>query len=261
MEDDQDNINAGDDGAASSAVKTDVTPETHYADEKGVPYYNRFREMEEKLKGFEGVDLDLYGRAKELDLDEVEEALQFKALASKDQGKLQQILSILRDEKKAATSPAQKSAAEERIERLERHIQGKEQASWMERYDSSVESSLNDSMKNEAFKDLGGKLTEFERSAVIKLVDDVFQADAAKGRLSKLSHNNIPDIVQGILKKVVDNRKGTLGGMVKRDQSPEPINGSGATGREKPKPMTDEQRIESMRNFMKEHESGKVPTV
>lgn len=249
-------------GAASSAVKNDVTPETHFKDEQGVPYYNRFREVSEKMEKFKDIDLDLYNRAKEYDFDEIEEALQFKNEIYSDQEKLSKVLSILKGEKREAAQKGQASPEVnqliQRLEALENHLKSQGQAGWMEKFDSSVEGSLAESLKSDAFKDLGGNLTEFERKAVFKLVDDVYQADAAK-RPSKLSLKDVPSVIQGVLKMVLDNRKGVLGGMVKKDSSPDAIKGDGSTGQRKPKPMSEEERIESMKNYMKDVETGRVP--
>lgn len=251
-------------GAPSSGVKNDVTPETHFKDEKGVPYYNRYREMEEKYKG---VDLDLYGRAKEFDFDEAEEALEFKNLVYSDQKKLEKVLAVLKGEAEDAIDPTKSKANQSpeakallaRIEKLEGVIQGFQQAehsknqnSWMEKYDSGVETSIAESLKLEAFKELGGKLSDFDKRVVSKLVDDVFAADASKGKQSKLSHNDIPKVVQDVLSMVLENRKGTLSGMLRKDGGPDPIKGDGASGQPKQKPMGDKERIESGAKFIQE---------
>lgn len=260
-------------GAPSSGVKNDVTPQTHYADEQGVPYYNRYRELQEKLKGYEGVDLDLYNRAKDLDLDELEEAHQFRTTVFSNPEKAAKVLAILKDEADSAVDPT-KSAAQQtpevkallqRIEKMEQQFQQqaeteqkRTQAGWMKDYDSSVESSIGQHLKDEAFKDLGGNLSEFEKKAIIKLVDDTFQADASLGKRSKLSLKDVPNIVQGVLQSVLNHRRTALGGMIRKNESPDPSKGGGPEGQPKQKPMTEHERIQAMQNYMRDADAGKV---
>jgi len=263
-ENNQDNNAGGNSGSPSSGVTNDVKPETHFADKDGVPYYNRVQELQRKLDGFKDVDLDLYSRAKELDLDEAEEALQFKRELHSDPAKLAKVLEILKGQQQADANAGKEKNPElqaviQELNAIKAHLQGRDQSSWMKEYDSSMENSIAESLKNEAFKDLGGKLSEFEKQAVMKLVDDTFQADAAKGKAAKLSIKDVPNVVQSVLKMVLDNRKGALGGMVRKDTSPEAMKGSGSTGQPKQKPMTDEERIEAMKQFVKDADSGRVP--
>lgn len=274
MSDEQENQNQGsanaEQGSASSAVKNDVSPETHFADEKGVPYYNRYRELESKFKD---VDLDRYGRLKDFDPDDVEEAVKFRDFVYADEKKLNKVLEILKGQAADAIDPTKSQANQspevkallERIEKTEQRLQQYEQketklaqAKWMEEFDSSVSRSIEDALKAEELKDLGGKLSEFEKKAIVKFVDDAFEADS-KNKPQKLSIKSVPQVVQGIMKMVLDHRKGNLGGMLKRDTSPEAIRGNGNTGTPKQKPMTDEERIEAMKNFVKESDAGKIP--
>lgn len=252
-------------GAGSPPVKDGVTPETHFKDDQGVPYYNRFREASEKLEKYKDVDLDLYSRAlekfKDVDLDELEEALQFKNSVYSDQEKLAKVLAILKGEQKAGQEQnPELKAAIQRLEKLEQTFQSQNQSGWMKEYDSSIESSLVETLKTDVFKDLGGKLSEFEKNALTKIVDSTFEADAKKGRFAKLSIKDVPSVVHSVLKMVLDNRKGTLGGMIKKDQSPDPIKGGGQDGRPTQKPMSEEERIEAMINFSKSV-GAKVPVV
>lgn len=262
MSDDQENLNEfGDEGSSSSEVKADVKPEIPNADEKGVPYYNRFRELEAKYKD---VDLDLYNKAKSLDFSEVEEALNFKNEIYSDKDKLAKVLEVLKGQQAQEKSEGKQANPElqaviQELNAIKSQLQAKDQGEWMKQYDSSVEKSLQDCLKSDDFKDLGGKLSNFEKTAIMKMVDDTFQADAAKGRLSKLSLKDVPNVVQGIMKMVSENRKESLGGSVKKDDSPQPMNGSGSSGQPKDKPMSDEERIQSMQNYMRQVEAGKVP--
>jgi hypothetical protein len=255
-------------GASSSDVKNDVTPETHYKDEKGVPYYNRFRESEEKLKGFAEVDLDRYGRLKEFDPDEVQEAMEFKNLAYADQEKLAKVLEILKAEKKEAQaesgnqSPDVKALAD-KIAKLEASLSKRDEAEkkkgqqeWMQKFDSSTDKAIADSLKVEAFKELGGKLSEFEKNSLKMLVDKVYEADA-QGKKS-LGIDHVPKVVEGVLKLVLENRKGTAG-TLKKDESPQPINGTGNTGEKKKAPMDDAERVADGIKFLQESRAGRIP--
>ena len=247
----------GSDGASSQDVKDGVTPETHFKDEKGVPYYNRYREMESKYKD---VDLDLYKRAKDLDLEAAEDALDFKKQIYSDPKKLEKVLALLNEKSqelgdKAKANPELQAVLQE-LNGIKAQLQAKEQSSWMSDYDSKVSNAITELLSGEELKAIG-KLSEFEQKAVEKLVDDIFESDA-KSRASKLSKSDIPSVVQGVLKMVLDNRKGSLGGMLKRDLSPDPLKGSGKTGDSK-KPMTEEERMESMTKYMQEARAGNSP--
>lgn len=266
----EENINqehAGNEGGSSSSdAKLDAGQTqipTH--DEKNVPYFERYKEMERK---FEGVDLDRYGRLKEFDPDEVQEAMEFKNLAYADQEKLGKVLEILKVEKKEAQaeegfkSPEVKALAD-KIAKLEASIakreeaeQKKGQAEWMQKYDSSADKAIAESLKADTFKDLGGKLTEFETKSLKMLVDKVYEADA-QGKKS-LGIDHIPKVVEGVLKLVLDNRKGTAG-TLKKDESPQPINGTGNTGEKKKAPMDDAERVADGVKFLQESRAGRMP--
>lgn len=262
---DQENENANGSGSPSSGVNNDVKPETHFADDKGVPYYNRFRELEEKFGKFKDVDLDLYNRAKELDFDELEESFQLKQQIYSDPDKLAKVLAILKGEiEKPKNEPTKGEGNQElrqvldRLHALEGHFKRQSQSDWMQKFDASFEQSLGDFLKAEDFKELGGKLSEFEKRALSKLVDDTFQADQSKGNLAKLSLKDVPNVLRDVLKMVLDHRRSS-GGKVKNDQSPQPINGAGGSGQHKPKPLNEEERINAMQNYMKEAEAAKIP--
>lgn len=251
----------GGEGSSSSDVNSDVKPETHFADDKGVPYYNRFRESSEKLEKFKDVDLELYGRAKEFDFDEAEDALNFKQKIYSDPQKLVKVLEILKGQQaagaaKGEVNPELKAVIQE-LSAIKQQLAARDQGGWMKEYDSSVNGTLAESLKAEAFKDLGGKLSEFEQKAVLKLVDDVFEADTKKGRLAKLSMNDVPKVVQSVLQMVLDNRKGNV--RFKKDGSPEPLKGNGNPGQPKGKPMTEEERHVSMANYLKEQTAAGIP--
>lgn len=252
----------GDDGSSSSDVNSDVKPETHFADGQGVPYYNRVQELQRKLDGFKDVDLEKFGRLKDYDPDEVEKALEFKNKVYSDPKKLAKVLDAMKDQQsedgKQGVKDPELAAAIQRLERLEAHLQGQGQNAWMEKYDSSVSDSIAQCLKDPNFKELGGNLSEFEKKAVAKFVDDAYQADAAKGRAAKLSLKDVPSVVQGVLKMVADNRKVAAGG-IRRDNSPAPIRGSGSTGAAKKGPMSDEDRVQAGVEFLKESEAGRNP--
>lgn len=255
-----------DNGSDSSSVNKDVTPETHFKDENNVPYFNRFQEAQRKLDGFKGVDLELYNRLKDLDPDEVEEAIKFRNLTHSDEVKLKKILGIVKGEQDAGKNgkedPNQPPAwyvAEKNRERQEAARQSQNQ--WMDKYDADVASALETSLKSEDLKALGGKLSDFEKNAVLKLVDDAFAADAAlarQGKRTKLTLESIPEIMSGVLKSVLQSRQGTLGGMVRKDDSPEPMKGNGNSGQPKPKAMTEKERIDAMDKYMKEQKASQM---
>lgn len=262
MSEENQDFNENENGSSSSDVNNDVKPETHFADEKGVPYYNRYQELSRKLEGYKDVDLDLYNRAKDVDLDEAEEALSFKQQVYSDPQKLAKVMEVLKGQQQAdaqagkTENPELKAVIQE-LNSIKAQIAGQNQSNWMKQYDASLESSIEQGLKNE-FKDLGS-LSEFERKAVMKFVDETFEADANSGR-AKLSVKDVPRVVSGVLKMVQDDRKTRLGGMVKKDQSPESLKGNGSSGQKKPEPMDENQRFDSMKSFLRDVEAGKVPT-
>jgi hypothetical protein len=245
-------------GSSSSDVNNDVKPETHFADEKGVPWYNRAQELQRKLDGFKDVDLDRYGRLKDFDPDEVEETLSQRE-------KLNSELTQLRDElAKAKAASGGKPTPE--VEALRKEIadfkaeqkaekQKEGQSKWMQEFDTSTEKAVGEILKADAFKDLGGKLSEFEKNSLRVLVDKVYEADSMNKKSLGIKH--VPQVVEKVMKMILDNRKANGGFQVRKDQSPQPINGAGNSGERNKAPMTDDERVADSVKFLQEQRAAR----
>lgn len=241
-------------GSSSSDAKPDAGQSqipTH--DEKNVPYFERFKELERKYKD---VDLDRYGRLKDFDPDEVEETFTEREKLNSELTQLREELAKAKAASGGKTNPEIEALRKE-IADIKADKQKEGQTKWMQEFDSSTDKAVAESLKTDAFKDLGGKLSEFEKNSVRMLVDKVYEADAAGKKSLGIQH--VPKVVEGIMKMVLENRKNHLGGMLKKDDSPQPINGSGNSGEKDKGPMTDEERVADSVQFLKDQRAGKVP--
>jgi hypothetical protein len=183
-------------------------------DDKGVAYFERYKELERKMKDFEGVDVKRWNELQELDIKDLQEAASLRDKIVSDRAKFNKIMEILDAEEEAAEEDGEKpqvdkkllktvQGLQERLDARERQEQEAAQKNWMTRYDQSIESSVSKAVA-ETHKDLGS-LSAFEQRAIAQFVDDAFSKDRAS-KAPKLSLESVPGIVQEGLKAIRENR-------------------------------------------------------
>jgi hypothetical protein len=216
-----------------------------------INWQERATQAEEKLKG---VDLDKWAKVKDLDPDEVAEAMKAYGIMSADDAKFQKVMAILEAKEEAATAAAAgkpTTALDEKVAALESKLNGIEKAkhdevraAWNKRYGASVEDAVS---KQKEVKEL----SPLEKKAVREYVNEKFREDARQ----KKPVLGIPDVskfVDEAIKEVKEHRAFILGKSVKSDTSPDGISGGKAAGTvvEKKKPTDAGTRINNtMKDF------------
>ena len=224
-----------------------------------INWQDRATQAEEKLKG---VDLDKWSKVKDLDPDEVQEAMKAYGIMSEDEGKFKKVMEILEAKeeiKKAEAAGQGTSALEQRLKAAEDRLNGieteKKQAisrDWMGRYEKNIDSALT------AQKDLA-TLSPLEKKAVRHFVDQKFEADA-KQRKPSLGLPDVAKFVAEAIKEVKEHRAFILSASIKKDTSPDGISGNKSSGlpSEKKKPLESGDRIASMQKEWSQAQADKA---
>lgn len=256
---------AGAGSPSSAGVKPDVNAAgsqqipTH--DDKGVPWMNRAKELEERYKD---VDLDRYSKFKDMDPDEVGEAMKTYETLLADETKFKKVMEILKAQQEVQDDPkpANDGAAKElrdRVNALEQAEKNRITKNWMEKYETGISESIAENLKGE-LKDLG-ELSPLEQEIIRSAIDRKFQADQRQ-RKPVLSLKNVPEFVAQELKRVKENRAFVVSKSVKRETSPEGIHGGSQSSRPNPnKPRDAADRIADMQKGFKEMQANKGLTI
>lgn len=212
-----------------------------------INWQERATQAEEKLKG---VDLEKWEKVKELDPEEVQEAMKAYGIISEDEGKFKKVMEILeaKEEAKAAEAAGKPtSELDSKVAALEAKLNGFEQEkrkelsqAWMQKYETNFESAVADQ------KEVAG-LSPLEKRAVRNYVNEKFAADS-KQKKPVLGLPDVARFVAEAVKEVKDHRAFILKGAVKSDTSPDGISGNKTSGVtvEKKKPTEAADRIASM---------------
>lgn len=251
-------------GSSSSEVKPDVKPEVIPAhDEKGVPYYNRYREMEEKFKG---VDLDKWKQLSGIDLTVYKSEREWMDMLMQEKDLYSQVLSMIKGYKKPAPAQASAESKEladirEKMESLEKwksSTEAEKEALVAEQvrneYDTRYSKELSDSMKSKNIQSLSAIEKQWLRSSV----DDEYRRDWQESQVNKsqpkLGWNELPKIVKKYMDAVDSARRESLKGSVRKDGSPDAINGGGPSQfMKKPDAReTKAERVSRIANEMKD---------
>jgi hypothetical protein len=215
----------------SEVVKPEVkqASDVPYVDEKGVPYFNRFKEMSEKLDKFKDVDPDRWSKLKDFDPDQVARALELERFMTSDKEKFQKALALYEEQQEEAAK--EESAGEKKYltaedfdklmrQREEGHVRNQ----WMTEWNKQVDSSMTTVLKGDSFKDFGD-LHERDKRAVVQEVGEVFEKDA-NSRMPKLSLKDVPQVVGQVIKSLYEYRQSIRGQAIKKDVSPQSISGN-----------------------------------
>jgi hypothetical protein len=249
--------------SSSSEVKTDVTSDKIPSlDDKGVPYYNRYRELEEKFKG---VDLDKWKELSGIDLTTYKSQKEWVDLLLSDKDLYDQVLNMVKGYKKQV--PQQKLDSQEtveirkKLEELEtwKNNSEKEKEELIgeqvrTEYESRFNKELESGIKSKNLR----SLTEIEKSWLRTSVDNEYRQDwenslATKSK-PKLGWNELPKIVQKYLTTVDSARREALKGSIRKDGSPDAINGGGPTQfmQKPPNNETKAQRVQRIADELKQ---------
>ena len=227
-----------------------------------INWQERATQAEEKLKG---VDLDKWAKVKDLDPDEVGEAMKAYGIISEDEGKFKKVMEILEAKeeiKKEEAKGGDTSAMEKKLAGLEAKINGIEQEKqqsltkdWMGKYQKNIDTALEGQKEIE-------KLSLLEKKAVRAFVDSKFQAD----KNQKKPVLGLPDVAKFVaeaIKEVKEHRAFILSNGVKRDTSPDGISGSKSSGTptEKKKPTEAGDRIANMQKEWSQAQADKAHVV
>ena len=227
-----------------------------------INWQERATQAEEKLKG---VDLDKWAKVKDLDPDEVGEAMKAYGIISEDEGKFKKVMEILEAKeeiKKEEAKGGDTSAMEKKLAGLEAKINGIEQEKqqsltkdWMGKYQKNIDTALEGQKEIE-------KLSPLEKKAVRAFVDSKFQAD----KNQKKPVLGLPDVAKFVaeaIKEVKEHRAFILSNGVKRDTSPDGISGSKSSGTptEKKKPTEAGDRIANMQKEWSQAQADKAHVV
>lgn len=235
--------------AAAPSPSNDVKPEVKqpdlavpYVDEKGVPYFNRFKEMSEKLEKFKDVDVDRWGKVKDFDPDKVAKALELEKLMTSNPEKFAKALALYEEQEEAkaeeeaqaegAKSDPKYLTADDLDKRLEEREYKKAQADWMKEWKVNVEKSMLNAVKSESLKDFG-ELHDLDKEIILQKVAQKFQDDANSGN-PKLSMKDVSQITDQVVKSLYEYRTAIRGQSVKKDPSPQSISGNKGDGMKKP---------------------------
>jgi len=228
-----------------------VTPAPGKKPDAEINWQERATQAEEKLKG---VDLEKWAKVKDLDPEEVTEAMKAYGIMSEDDVKFKKVMAILeaKEEVEAAAAAGKPTGElDKKVSALEAKLNGIEQAkheevkaAWNKRYDATFEKALTDQKEMK-------ELSPLEKKAVRNFVNDKFREDARQ----KKPVLGIPDVskfVDEAIKEVKDHRALILVKSVKSDTSPDGISGGKTSGvvSEKKKPADSATRIgNTMKDF------------
>lgn len=222
--------------APESSSSADVKPEVKasdvpYVDDKGVPYFNRFKELSEKLEKFKDVDPEKWSKVKDFDPDRVSRALELEGLLTSDKEKFAKALALYEEQQEAieeakeSGKQAPKYLTPEDFDRLMNERDKKKiQADWMSEWKRQVDSNMTTVLKNDAFKDFGS-LHDRDKKLIMQEVGEVFEKDASS-KAPKLSMKDVPQVVENVMKSLHEYRAHIRGQAITKDVSPQSISGN-----------------------------------
>jgi len=256
--------------SSAPSPSNDVKPEVKqasdvpYVDEKGVPYFNRFKEMSEKLEKFKDIDPEKWAKVKDFDPEQVSRALELEKFMTSDKEKFQRALALYEEQQEAKEQAKSKEEStpkyltkEEASRLLEEHEKQKElsrqQDEWMSDWRKSVDSSMLTVLKGESFKDFG-ELHDRDKKAVIQEVGEIFKKDA-ESKFPKLDLQKVPEIVSQVMKGLQEYRNYVRSQAIKKDGSPQSISGNqGVDSKKKAEDseLDENEEVKDMINIYKE---------
>lgn len=215
--------------SSSAEVKPEVKQDTSipYVDEKGVPYFNRFKELSEKFKD---VDIDRWGKVKDFDPERVKKALELEEFMTQDSEKFRKALAVYEEQQAEEESQNKKEETpkfltrEELDKLLQERDYSKAQNDWMQKWTQGVEKSMNESIKSESYKDFGD-LHDLDKEIIVKKVGEIYEKDA-NSKFPKLSLKDISNVTDQVVKSLYEYRMAVRGQAVKKDSSPQSITGN-----------------------------------
>jgi hypothetical protein len=252
--------------SSSSDVKKDVASEkvaTH--DEKGVPYYNRYREAEAKYKD---VDLDKWKELSSIDLKSYKAEKEWIDMLLKEKELYDQVMGVIQGYKKPAAAPGKQTVDPEILKRME-ELESWKSSTEQERheivaekvraeYDTRYNKELDVSLKTTGIK----SLTSIEKQWLRSSVDEEYRRDWQESQQSKsqpkLGWNELPGIVKKHMTAVDSARRESLKGAVRKDGSPDAISGGGLNQFSQKPDLRNEskaQRVQRIATEMKDAES------
>ena len=222
--------------------------------EQPIDHKAELSKAQELLKKFEGVDLDKWGRAKDYDFDKAE-----KAIRAQEAREL--------EEREVAEAKEREQAEKDPVSGLKKDVDGikqtlaqreaadkqKIQSEWMEKFNKSVDSSIDQALKSE-FKDLQ-ELSPQEKKYVIAIVNKAYEDDSFQ-KTPKLNLETVSKVVGEVVKEVKENRAFLAGKRISGQKHP--ITPSAQDGALPGSPKTDGERLEAMVNFYKGDREGQV---
>lgn len=244
-------------GSSSSDVKGDVKPQgkeeipTH--DEKGVPYYNRYREMEGKYKD---IDLERYAALKDIDLDNYNELRAFAEALEEDEELYNEVMGVVQGRKKSGQPEGEKPEAkpgdprydklEKTVTSLQSRIEAEDNQKALNEYEKSFETSAK-----------GLDLDEEEKTRLNRAVEDRFIQDYQSGK-PKLTLKDVDKIVKEEYKSLDDYRRKVVTSWSKKNQDGSPPSLKGGSpnvpGKEPYDPLkaTKNERVNAIADELKE---------
>lgn len=189
-------------------------------------------QLQEKLKGFDGVDVDKYNALKDLDPDVAKQAVE---LFNKIKDNKELMAQVTGQQQKTLT-------VEEQIAALQEQINGKEAKQHYDKFMSQAETAITEAVKKLEVELISDGIDE--KDFVLKNVIDVFLKDETEAQekglpRGKLDWKDIPRVVEEQVAKISSYRKAIMSKSLKKGAAPE-INGEGTQ-----KTKTGEEKIES----------------
>ena len=257
--------------ASSSDVKADVSSEkiaTH--DDKGVPYYNRYRELEDKYKG---VDLDKWKELSGIDLTAYKSEKEWMDLLLGEKELYEQVLGIIKGYKKPAPA-AVKTQDDPALVEMRKKLESLE--NWKTATEKEREEIVSEQVRTEyesrygkevtaALKAKGiASLSAIEKQWLRNTVDNEYKTDWEQSQATKtqpkIGWNELPKLVQKHLATVDSARREALKGSVRKDGSPDAMHGGGSSQfmQKPPSNETKAQRVQRIANELKDGMAGPV---
>lgn len=242
---------AGAQGGEKGGAGDGGAPKVKTHDEKGRAYADLYKETTERFKD---VDLERWAKLKDVDLDELN---QLKELASVlgDDALYQDVMKLVTEFKAGRYKPKgdgttrdpRTDKALKDIEALKKERadekkarEAREAEDAVKAFDKEVETSINAALKDSPLK----SLTKRERNTVQGFIEQKFITDAESGT-PKLTYKDLPKILEEALKEIENDRAEILSTSVKKDRTPESINGdrSGGAQRGATTPKSKRERV------------------
>ena len=255
---------------SSSDVKTDVKSDAIPAhDEKGVPYYNRYRELEEKYKG---VDLDKWKVLSNIDPNVYKSEREWMDMLMGEKELYDQVMGIIKGYKKPAPSNVSQTPELAEMRKKMEALESWKTATETEKqeliaekvrteYDSRYNKEVEAGLKSKNIQ----SLTTIEKQWLRNSVDDEYRKDWQESQANKsqpkIGWNELPTIVKKYMDAIDGARREALKGSVRKDGSPDAMHGGGSS-QFIVKPSKNEskaQRVERIANEFKQQLDGAKP--